>query len=235
MTTETIMQQLAEMGCQQTKNTLARHGAPANSFGVKVADLKIIQKKVKKNYQLALALYNTGNSDAMYLAGLIADEKQMTRADLQQWVENATWHMHSEYTVPWIAAESAYGLELALEWIGSDQPHIASAGWSALASLVAIKPDQQLDLLLLDQLLGQVKNTISEAPNRVRYTMNNFVISVGCYVAALTAKAKEIAQAIGPVSVNMGETACKVPPAAAYIEKVEKAGKVGNKKKMARC
>lgn len=40
-------------------------------FGVKVGDMKTIVKKVKVNYELSLLeLFDTGNSDAMYLAGL---------------------------------------------------------------------------------------------------------------------------------------------------------------------
>ncbi|RYZ44357.1 MAG: hypothetical protein EOP49_27295 [Sphingobacteriales bacterium] len=91
MTVNEIMQQLAGMGSEQTRKTFTNHGATGNFFGVKVGDLKTIQKKVKKNHQLSLDLYNTGNSDAMYLAGLIADEKQITKKDLQSWAENATW------------------------------------------------------------------------------------------------------------------------------------------------
>ena len=72
-------------------------------------------------------------------------------------------------------------------------------------------------------------------PNRVRHTMNNFVIAVGSYVPAFTSKAKSIAKAIGEVKVNMGNTACKVPDALAYIKKVEDAGKLGQKKKTVFC
>ena len=46
--------------------------------------MKKIQKRVKMDYQLALDLYDTGIADAMYLAGLIADDAKMTRKDLQK-------------------------------------------------------------------------------------------------------------------------------------------------------
>ena len=62
-----------------------------------------------------------------------------------------------------------------------------------------------------------------------------FVIAVGGYVAALTAKAKAAAKAIGPVDVDMGDTACKVPDAFAYITKIETMGRVGKKRKTAMC
>ena len=79
MTKDEIMLQLSEMGTEQTKKTFIRHGAKEPLFGVKVADLKTIQKKVKKDYKLSLELFDTGNGDAMYLAGLIADETKMTK------------------------------------------------------------------------------------------------------------------------------------------------------------
>lgn len=84
-------------------------------------------------------------------------------------------------------------------------------------------------------LLKHGAKTIHESPNRVRYTMNNFVIAAGSYVTALTDKALQAAKQMGQVSVDMGETACHVPDAAEYIAKVAKAGRVGRKRKTARC
>jgi hypothetical protein len=65
--------------------------------------------------------------------------------------------------------------------------------------------------------------------------MNNFVISVGGYVAPLLDEAKAVARRIGKVSVDMGETDCKVPLATAYIEKIESMGRIGKKRKTMRC
>jgi 3-methyladenine DNA glycosylase AlkD len=95
MTSQEILSELESYGSQSIKNVLIKHGAKEPFFGVKVGDLKGIQKKIKKNYELSLDLFATGNSDAMYLAGLIADDKKMTKTDLQNWVENAYWYMLS--------------------------------------------------------------------------------------------------------------------------------------------
>lgn len=235
MTTQQIMAELESMGTESCKRIFMNHGAKEPLFGVKVQDLKKIQKQVKKNYELALELYDTGNSDAQYLAGLIADEKKMTKKDLQGWADKARWHMQSEYTVPWIAAESAHGYELALEWIASSKEHLQAAGWSTLSSLVSIKPDPDLDLDDYQKLLHRVKKEIHNAPNRVRYVMNGFVIAVGCFVKPLTAEALKVGKAIGTVHVEMGGTACKVPDAPEYIQKAIDKDSLGKKKKMARC
>src|SRR5439155_994786 len=106
------------------------------------------------------------------LAGLIADDAQMTKKDLQRWADQAYWYMLSEYTVPWVTAGSNHGLELALTWIKSKKEGIAATGWATLSSLVAIKDDDDLDLGQLKELLDRVGKTIHQQPNRVRHVMN---------------------------------------------------------------
>ncbi len=71
-----IVQELKSLGSESIKKVLLKHGIAEPLFGVKVEELKKIQKRIKKDYQLALDLYDTGIYDAMYLAGLIADDRQ---------------------------------------------------------------------------------------------------------------------------------------------------------------
>jgi 3-methyladenine DNA glycosylase AlkD len=235
MTIKEIMQQLQEFGDENTKKTLMKHGAKEPFFGVKVADLKKILKKTKKNHELSLELYATGNSDAMYLAGLMADEKQITRVQLEQWMDKAYWHYLSEYTVPWVVAETTFGFEMGLEWIDSKDELRAAAGWNVLAYYAGVNPDENLDIAKYFTLLEQIGKEIHSKQNRVRYTMNGFVIAIGTYITQLTEKSKEIATQIGKVEVEMGGTACKVPLATDYIQKVVDKGRVGKKRKTARC
>lgn len=235
MTAEEVIEELRGYASQTTKMTHMRHGAIEPLFGVKVEDLKKIQKRVKVDHALALELYDSGISDAMYLAGLIADDAKMTKKDLQKWAKNANWSMLREYTVAWVAAGSKFGLDLALEWIESKQEGVATVGWSTLSHVVALKPDDELDSDQWKALLKRVETTIHQQPNRVKYVMNNFVISVASYVLPLNSVAKATAKAIGKVSVDVGDTWCKVPLAIEYIEKVESKGKLGVKRKTVKC
>ena len=234
-TVEQIMNELERLGDAGYKRIVMKHGAKEPLFGVKIENLKKYQAKIKKNQGLALALFDTGNFDAMYLAGLIADEAKMTKKDLQRWVVNAKSRTIAEYTVPWIAAESRFGFELAQSWIASDDDQIAAAGWSTLSSVVSVRRDEDLDLKELEKLLSRVAKSIGKAPDRVRHTMNGFIIAAGSYVAPLTEKALAMAAQIGKVTVGMGDTACKVPDAAEYIGKAVKAKRVGRKRATARC
>jgi len=230
-----VMAELRKRGSEQTRKTFARHGAPSNMFGVKIADLKVIAKQIKGNQALAYELYETGNHDAMYLAGIVADGAQMTKNRLREWARDATWGMQSQYTVPFVACESQYAHEFAIKWIESKKEPIATSGWCTYSGIVAIFPDDELDLEEIKGLLRHIVEQIDAAPDQVRYTMNGFVISVGCYVKPLLKLAKQAAKKIGVVSVDMGDTACKVPLATAYIEKVEKMGRVGKKRKTIKC
>ncbi len=234
MTVPEIMADLQANGSESIKKILSKHGVKEPFFGVKVEYLKTIQKKIKKDYQLAKDLYATGNADAMYLAGLIADDEKMTREDLQTWVQQAVSNNISEYTVPWVAAGGNYGAELALRWIDSNEEYIAAAGWSTMANWVALKPDDQLDVQVLKQLLQRVVETIDNAQNRVRYVMNSFIIAIGSYVVQLKDDAIAAANKIGTVTADMNGTACKVPDAAQYVEKTLARTK-GKKKNTVKC
>ena len=76
---------------------------------------------------------------------------------------------------------------------------------------------------------------IHQAPNRVRYCMNNFVISAGGYVPSLTEHAKKISKAYGVLTVDMGDTSCQVPEAVSYIAKMIARGSHTKKKKTVKC
>ena len=235
MTVKEVMAELKKLGDPQIKDILMRHGMREPLFGVRVGDMKPIQKKIKKDYQLAKDLYATGNGDAMYLAGLIADDEQMSVADLQTWVRQALSQTICEYTVAWVAAGSPHGFLLALDWIDAREEHIAASGWATLASVVALTPDDKLDILKLRSLLGRVVGTIQSAPDRVRYTMNGFIVAAGAYVMPLHKEAIAAAKKIGTVTVDVGGTSCKVPDAVESIAKIEARGSLGKKKKTVKC
>lgn len=234
MTAKNILAEIRPLGRDSYRRILLNHGVTGPCWGVKVEDLKQIQKRIKKDHHLALALYDSGVYDAMYLAGLIADDAQMTKRDLQHWVEMACEPLASS-TVPWVAAGSPHGREVALEWIESGTDLVALAGWGTWSSLAAITADAELDLAELKRLLQRVRKRIHQAPERVRYRMNGFVIAVGSYVPALTQFATQIGEKIGPVTVDMGNTACQVPFAPDAIRKVEKRGAIGKKRRSAKC
>jgi len=235
MTVKEVMKTLESMGSEQTRKIYKNHGSNCPMFGVKVGDMKSIVKKVKKDHDLSLGLYDTGNGDAMYLAGLIADESKITKAQLKKWAKAASWSWTSEYAVPWVASETKYAEALGDEWIKSKKENVASTGWATWGCIVSMKDDADLDLKKLKSMMDHIAKTIHEQPNRVRYTMNGFILSVGGSVSSLTAHAMKVAKKIGKVSVNAGNTACKVPFVPDYLQKMKDKNRIGKKRKTCRC
>ena len=137
--------------------------------------------------------------------------------------------------MPWVAAGSHHGYEVGLKWISDPKEHIAAAGWSTLSNLAALKPDAELDIAHFKKLLKVVEKTIHSAPHRARYAMNCFIIAAGTYISPLTDDAVSTANKIGMIKVDMNGTACKVPFAADYIEKIKSRGTLGKKKKTVKC
>lgn len=230
-----VMAELEKKGSESVKKIFLKHGAREPFFGVKVGDMKPIAKKLKGQQALALELYATGNGDAQYLAGMVADGAAMTRKQLQLWADKAAWRMISTTTVPWVAVENAEGWALALEWIETNKEHLACAGWATLGGWVTVKPDAELDMKRIGALLDLVAKTIRAQPDRVRQQMNYYVIAVGTYVAPLGAKAIATARQIGKVEVDVGDTDCKIPEAEAYIMKSRRGAPVAAKRKTLRC
>lgn len=234
MTFDEIIIELEKYGNAQTKKVLMNNGAMEPLYGVKVGDLKKIQKKIKKDYKLSMTLFETGNYDCMYLAGLIADEKMMTKEDLSSWMALTNSHAIAEYTVAWITAESDYGFEMAEEWMKSDNELYQTAAWSVMTSLSMLS-GVEIEDEYWEDLIGKAVLEINSANNRVKYSINNFIIAMGGYNNDLSNLALEAARKIGKVEVDMGKTACKVPDAESYIERMIKMGRMGKKKKKARC
>jgi 3-methyladenine DNA glycosylase AlkD len=230
-----VMAALESKGSETIKRILMKHGAREPFFGVRIGDMKPIAKAIRNDQALALELYATGNGDAQYLAGMVADGAKMSRRELQNWADKAAWRMISGTTISWVASENPAGWDLGLAWIDSKKDHVAIAGWTTLAAWVTTHDDATLDLKSLRSLLSRVEKTIHAGPDALRQPMNYFVIAVGTYVAPLGDKALEAARRIGPVKADVGDTDCRIPDAASYIVKSRRGAAIAPKRKTVRC
>lgn len=235
MSVQALLEQLRSCGSESIAAILRKHGAAEPVWGVKIEDMKKLLKPHKGDVVLACALFESGVYDAQYFAGLMADGRLMSQAQLQHWVESANAPAIREYSVAWVTAESPFAMEMALRWIADEEAGVAATGWAVLTQFVSVTPDAQLDVVLLGQLLTRVEATVHQQENRVRAAMNNFVIALGCFVVPMHAAALAAGKTIGKVAVDVGDTACKIPFAPEYIEKVVQRGSVGKKRKSVKC
>ncbi|ENQ3111063.1 DNA alkylation repair protein [Bacillus cereus] len=223
MLLEEVMQQLEEYGTEQNRKTYKNHGAKEPLFGVSFANLKLLKKKIKKDHDLAILLWETKNMDAMTLATMILDPKKVTTELLNKWVQEVDYYCLMDVLMTAICT-SPIAIERMEDWTKSDDEWIGRAGWSLLAN-IAIK-NKTLQDDFFSPYLEEIKENIHNEKNRKREAMNSALIAIGIRNEDLEQTAIEIARKIGKVQVDHGATSCKTPDAESYIKKArERAAK----------
>jgi len=235
MNAELVMQELEALGKERTKKMYMSNGAHEPLFGVATGAMKPIAKKIKIDQALAEELYATGNYDAMYFAGVIADPKVMTVEDFNRWIETAYFYMLSDYVVAVTLAEAPIAQEVADAWIASGEELKMSAGWSCYCWLLGNRKDSEFSESKLAQMLEIVKNTIHDAPERTKSAMNNFLYTVAISYVPLHEQAVATAQAIGPVEMKRDNKKSTQLNAYEMIQKEVARGRIGFKRKYVRC
>ncbi len=209
MDLETVMQELEALGKERSKKMYQTNGAEEPLFGVATGEMKPIFRRIKLNQPLAEQLYATGNYDAMYFAGIIAEPKAMTEADFERWIDGAYFYMLSDYVVAVTLSEADIAQEVADKWIASDMELKMSAGWSCYCWLLGNRPDSEFSEAKIADMLELVKNTIHDAPERAKYAMSNFLYTVAVSYQPLHERAVETVNELGPVEVGSGTAKAK--------------------------
>lgn len=234
MNAESVMAELEGLGKERLKKMYLSNGAREPLFGVATGAMKPMAKKIKINQQLAEQLYATGNYDAMYFAGIIADAKAMTAADYNRWMDAAYFYMLSDYVVAVTLAEADIAQDVADQWIASGEELRMSAGWSCYCWLLGSRPDREFPEIKISAMLELVEKTIHESPDRTKSAMNNFMYTAAISYLPLHDKAVETAKAVGPVEMKR-DNKSKFLNASENIRKEVERGKLGFKRKYVRC
>jgi 3-methyladenine DNA glycosylase AlkD len=232
---ETVMQELEALSKERMKKTYISNGAHEPLFGVATGAMKPLAKKIKKNQPLAEQLYTTGNYDAMYFAGIIADPMIMTEADFERWMDAAYFYMLSDYVVAVTLAETDIAQDVADKWIASGEELRMSAGWSCYCWLLGNRPDSEFSTSKISSLLDHIEKTIHHSPDRTKSAMNNFIYTVGISYLPLHDKAVETAKAVGPVEIKRDKKKNSILLASENIQQQIDRGKLGFKRKYVRC
>ncbi|OWA34023.1 DNA alkylation repair protein [Saccharibacillus sp. O16] len=235
MNAQQVLSELQSLGTERTKKRYLSEGAKEPLFGTATGAMKPMSKVIKKDQALAEELYATGNYDAMYFAGVIAEPKAMTEADFERWIDAAYFYMIADFIVAVTLSETDIAQAVADKWIASGEEMRMSAGWSCYCWLLGSRPDDEFDTTRLDDKLGLVQSSIHQAPERAKYAMANFVYTVGVSYIPLSERALAAAEAISPVEVGAGTRKVKTLQTAENIKKALDKGQLGFKRRHVRC
>ena len=193
MNLEEALAELEALGNEKMRAQNLRHGAGENQFGVRRGDVRKLAKKIKANHELALALWETGNIDARFLAILLIKPKQLSVDAVNRLVRSVTFVEVADWLTSYVVKKHADKETLRQQWMATDDPMAARAGWS-LTSERVVKSPEGLDLVAL---LGRIESEMGNAAPEVQWTMNFTLVEIGTHFPNHRERALAIGESLG--------------------------------------
>ncbi len=215
-----VMQELQNMGTEQNRKIYKRHGAGDNQFGVSFANFKLLKKKIKLDHDLAIQLWETENTDARIFSTMIIDHTRIEEETIDTWIKEIDYYGLLDQFIYNVVAKSQYADKKLKQWLNSEDEWIGRGAWDIVIHKAMNDKDIEDDYF--EELLIKIKENIHQSKNRKKESMNNALITIGLRNEALEKKAIEVAEVIGKVQIDHGDTSCKTPSAVEYINKAKK-------------
>jgi len=134
MNVDEIIALLKEQASVNYLSGMARFGiANDKALGVAVPKIRALSKVIKKDHQLALQLWNTGIHEALILASLIADPKQVTPQMMDSWVHDFTSWDVCDQACGNLFDRTPFIIDKAKEYSLSEQEFVKRAGFVLMA------------------------------------------------------------------------------------------------------
>ncbi|HOK13536.1 MAG TPA: DNA alkylation repair protein [Candidatus Kapabacteria bacterium] len=136
MNAQEIIELLRSLENPENKAGMARFGINTDrAFGISMKTLEPIARKIKKNYELALELWETGYNEARILAILIADPKKITPEVMDKWTRDFnSWDICDQAALK-LYCKTPYAWQKVFEWADYEQEFVRRAAFATIAAL----------------------------------------------------------------------------------------------------
>ncbi len=216
MTVEETLEELRSLGDERMRAQNTRYGARDDQFGVKRGDVRALAKKIKTNHELALALWDTGNIDARFLAVLLLKPKQLSSSEVNRMVQSATFTHLADWLSTYVVKKHPDKEALRQQWMGATDRMAGRAGWSLTAERVAKTPEG----LDLPSLLDRIESEMGTAEPEVQWTMNTCLAEIGINHTKHRKRALAIGEQLGIYRDYPVSKGCTSPFAPIWINEM---------------
>ncbi|WP_197455160.1 DNA alkylation repair protein [Stieleria varia] len=228
MNLKDTLSELRRLGSDGTRQIYLRHGASEPLFGVKFGDLAGLKKRIGVDHELASLLWKTGNSDAQTLALMVIDPNQLKSKEIDDWMRGLDYDLLVGMLAG-VVAKTRFAITKWTKWSRAKSESSLVAAYSLVAHWLKQSPDDVPDTVI-EEALKRIADGIHDSPNRARHAMNNALIAIGVFSERHRGSAIRVAEQVGKVTVDHGQTGCKTPDAVKYIAK-----SVAHYRKRGRC
>lgn len=195
MTCDEVVIELRKLAEPKRVEGMARYGIVTDrALGISVYTLRPLAKRIGKDHDLALRLWETGIHEALLLAVFLDDPALVTAAQMESWAARFdSWDVCDQAcTSLFDASPLAWGK--AVEWAGREEEFVKRGGFALMAGLAwhdKTAPDERF-LELLPVLEGQADDDRNYVKKAVNWALRN----IGKRNIPLHAAAIDTAQAI---------------------------------------
>ncbi len=216
MTPKEILTQLEALGNEKRRAHNTKYGAGDNQFGVLMGDIRKLAKKIKTNHELALTLWKTKNIDARFLAILIMKPEELSAKEMDRLVRSVTFVHVADWLYSYVLKLHPDKESLRQEWMTTDDPMAARAGWQLTAGRV-MKSPEGLDL---PALLDRIESEMGSAASEVQWTMNCCLAEIGIHFPDHRKRALAIGEKLGVYRDYPVSKGCTSPFAPIWIKEM---------------
>jgi 3-methyladenine DNA glycosylase AlkD len=214
MKPDEILEQLRALGNEKVRAQNAKAGAGDNQFGVRLGDIRRLAKKIRTDHSLALALWETGNVDAQFLAVLLIEPGKLSDEEMNRMVRSISFARVADWFSSYVVRKHPGKEAFRQAWLAADDRWAARAGWDLTAERVARSPSG----LDLSALLDRIESEMPGADPEVQWTMNNTLAAIGINLPDHRERAIGIGEKLGIYRDYPVPKGCTSPFAPIWIE-----------------
>lgn len=209
-TVDDVLATLAALEDPKIRAVNERHG---DDHGVNLTKLRAVAKDLRTQHDLAVRLWATDDTAARLVAILVCRPKTFTAAELDAMLREARVPKVHDWLVSYVVKKSPHVEDLRVAWFDDPDPVVASAGWALTSARVAKAPDG----LDLDALLDRIEAEMKDAPDRLQWSMNECLATIGIHHPAHRARAVGIGERLQVLEDYPTPPGCTSPFAPVWI------------------
>ena len=199
---------LKRHGSKRTRDGMARYGLPSDrAFGVSVGTIQQLSKRIGRNHDLAIALWDTGWYETRMLATFVDEPERVTAAQMDNWCarfdnwgicDTACFHLFDRTPHAW---------RKVTQWARRRDEFQKRAAFALLASLAL--HDKNGDDALFARDFALVERAATDERNFVMKGVNWALRAVGRRNAAAVVVATRLAASSETAPRWVGKTALR--------------------------
>lgn len=144
-----ILEHLESLADPRAVKGMARYGiTPEKAYGVSIPNLRAIARAAGTNHELAQWLWRNGSRETRILAGMIADPKLLTEAEMERWAAEFTYWEICDQCCLNLFKRSPLAWQKAAEWSAREEPSYRRAAFVLMACLAVSEkqaPDERFE------------------------------------------------------------------------------------------